>query len=330
MAASPERPVKTALIIAAYFGPLPQWFPLWCESCRCNSGFDWLLIGDHLPRQSELPPNIKRLEMNLPELRGDIAAKMGFEPCIPAAYKICDFRPAFGFIFAAQLENYSFWGFCDLDVLFGRLHHFITPAILERYDRILARGHLSLIRNTPQLREAFRWPYDGPNYREVFTRPASYVFDEWPGLHKILEQHNRPQYSAEIVADIDPNHSTFKLTRHQNYAAQAFVWRAGRVEQLFVDPASGATQSKEFATLHFQKRRLRCPLRRMPETGVAITPRGIVSISRPLLAAADLCRYNKARPWWRRPIRPEISRLRIFLGRQRQRLLPQRHRPTSQ
>lgn len=316
--------MKPALIIAIYFGTLPKWFPLWCESCRCNSEFNWLLIGDHLPQQSELPANIQRMEMDLQTLRNTIAAKIGFEPCIPAAYKVCDFRPAFGFLFAEHLENYAFWGFCDLDVLFGRLGQSITPPVLARYDRILSRGHLSLIRNTPQLREVFRWTYDGPDYREVFTRPANYVFDEWPGLHKILEQHNRPQYSAEVVADIDPNHSTFKLTRHQNYADQAFVWRDGRVEQVFDDPASEKLQSKEFITIHFQKRTLPCQLREMPATGVAITPRGIVAISRPLLAAADISHYNKARQWWQRPIRPHVNQLRIFLGRQRQRLLPRR------
>ncbi len=322
--------MRTALIIAVYFGPLPKWFPLWCESCRRNPEFDWLLIGDHLPPQPELPANIKRLPIDLQGLRDSFAAKMGFEPCIPAAYKICDFRPAFGFLFAEQLEGYRFWGFCDLDVLFGRLGHCITPSILARYDRILSRGHLSLIRNTPELREAYRWPYDGPDYREIFTRPTSYIFDEWPGLHKILTQHNKPQYCDEIVADIDPEHPTFNLTRHENYPQQAFVWRDGRVEQLFVDPNSGQVQCREFVTIHFQKRTLPCSLREMPEGGVAITPRGIVPIRGQLLAARDLSRYSKARQWWHRPIRPHLNRLRIFIGRQRQRLLPSRPKSASQ
>lgn len=313
--------MKHARIIAIYFGPLPEWFPLWCASCRHNPDFDWLLIGDQLPDQSELPPNIQALPITLEQLRDLFSEKLGFSACIPAPYKICDFRPAFGDLFCEHLENYAFWGFCDLDVIFGCLSRFLPDKVLERHDRILTRGHLSLLRNTPDICGAYRWPSSAPDYRTVFTDPKNFIFDEWPGLHRILSEHNRPQFEEEVVADIEPNSRRLLLTRHTNYPTQAFIWSEGRIEQVYWDEALQSVGSKEFPYIHFQKRKLISRLGQCPPGGLAITARGFLSLNQRPESKNEIEILNKPAPWWQRDLPDDLSKCRIFFGRQRERLL---------
>ena len=43
--------------------------------------------------------------------------------------------------------EYDFWGYCDIDLIFGNIRKFITDDILDKYDKILSRGHFTLFRN---------------------------------------------------------------------------------------------------------------------------------------------------------------------------------------
>jgi hypothetical protein len=59
------------------------------------------------------------------------------------------------------LQGFDFWGFCDIDVVYGQLRQHFTPERLARYDLLstMARrtaGPLTLIRNTEEMREVFR------------------------------------------------------------------------------------------------------------------------------------------------------------------------------
>ena len=36
-------------------------------------------------------------------------------------YKLCDFKPAYGFIFGEYLKEYDYWGHCDIDIVWGDL-----------------------------------------------------------------------------------------------------------------------------------------------------------------------------------------------------------------
>jgi hypothetical protein len=65
--------------------------------------------------------------------------KLGFGVNIKHSYKLCDFKPAYGFIFFELIENYDFWGYCDIDIIFGSIRDFITKEILESHDLISTR-----------------------------------------------------------------------------------------------------------------------------------------------------------------------------------------------
>ena len=75
----------------------------------------------------------------------DLASKrLGFDVTINDPYKVCDFKPLIGKIFQDQLLTYKYWGYCDLDIVFGNISKHIQPLLVENPDVIsFYRGFLS-------------------------------------------------------------------------------------------------------------------------------------------------------------------------------------------
>jgi hypothetical protein len=115
---------------------------------------------------------------------------LGFEVSLDRGYKLCDFRPAFGFLFSDLLEGYDFYGYGDIDVIYGNIRKFISDELLTQYDAISIRaqyftGFFAILRNCPKIVQLFR---ESSDYQLVFQSPGNYCFDEmnwdWEELMK--------------------------------------------------------------------------------------------------------------------------------------------------
>ena len=53
-------------------------------------------------------------------------------------------QAADGVIFTEDLEGFDFWGYCDMNMIFGDIRKFITRDVLLAYKKVLIHGHLSL------------------------------------------------------------------------------------------------------------------------------------------------------------------------------------------
>lgn len=150
---------KTALIIP-YFGRLPVLAKYFFASCRNNPDFDFLFFTD----QSvgfKLPENVFLSKLTLKEFNRLTNEKTGNHFKIKFPYKLCDFKPLYGEIFSDYLKDYTFWGYCDLDMIFGRISDFITPDILNGFDIITAKpaglaGNFTLYKNEVHINSLFR------------------------------------------------------------------------------------------------------------------------------------------------------------------------------
>jgi hypothetical protein len=314
---SADRDVSICLI-AGYFGRLPPYFDCVLRSCEFNPSIQWVILTDD-ETPWDLPVNVRLLRTTLSDLQAQFSRKVGFEVCLNRSYLLCDFRPAFGILFEELLAGFAFWGHCDLDVVFGDLRHFLRPDILERHDRILQRGHLSIYRNTDQMNRAFMRLVPGAmDYRDVFVDQASRGFDEWRGIYRILRFLGIPQYREEVIADIigptDYKYPRFECTELPNHSLQVFYWYRGKVFQAYLNQECGI-EDREVAYIHFQKRPLPKPgfdVRRAE--GFLITPDGFLPYAREHLTAEDFLRFNRGR------LRPLEEIRRILFGRIRQKL----------
>ncbi len=143
------------LIIIPFFGKTPVWINYFIRSCEINTKFNWLLYGD-LKTSISLPDNVKITAAKINDFNSLASKKLGFPISIVNPYKICDFRPVFGLIFEDFIQGYDFWGYSDLDLIYGTISTFISNSDLEQYDVITTKknyiaGHFTLIRNNPKI-----------------------------------------------------------------------------------------------------------------------------------------------------------------------------------
>jgi hypothetical protein len=170
---------KVAFLIP-YIGKFPSWGHLFIESCRFNPNVDVLLLSDELNGLT-VPPNIKIVRLSSREIldRLQRVTHLKLETLLP--HKLCDFRPFFALAFADLISDYDFWGYCDLDMMFGRLDRLLDDAFFHNWDIFSAHseqfvGHFTIIRNSPEINSL---GFEIPNWQTLCsTFRAEHVDEE--------------------------------------------------------------------------------------------------------------------------------------------------------
>jgi uncharacterized protein YfaT (DUF1175 family) len=77
---------------------------------------------------------------------------------VPNPYKICDLRPFFGIIHEENIKGYDFFGWTDVDILFGDIRRFYTDDIIEKHEvlsshHVRLAGHFALLRNSKKYKQ---------------------------------------------------------------------------------------------------------------------------------------------------------------------------------
>lgn len=152
--------MKSMCVLIPYFGKNPPWLNLFLESCLHNSSVNFSLFTN-LNRPPDCPSNVDHEKMSLSDFEKLISEKLESRICVEKPFKICDFRPAYGKIFEDYLSGYDWWGYCDVDLVFGNIRHFLTDLILDAHDVITVdhrfmAGHFSLFKNIESTKLLFR------------------------------------------------------------------------------------------------------------------------------------------------------------------------------
>lgn len=177
--------MKKVIFIVPYFGKLPNYFQLFLNSCEPNKGFKWLILTDDRT-QYRWPDNVKKINMSFSQLKQRIQTKFNFSVCLPTPYKLCDYKPTYGYIFEDMLEGYPFWGYCDIDTVMGNLNKFLTMDVLNQYDKLFGLGHMTIFKNSFENNRLFmRSIHNRKIYKEVLTTKKIMFFDEVNNMNRI-------------------------------------------------------------------------------------------------------------------------------------------------
>jgi hypothetical protein len=181
---------KKIIFLMPYFGKFPEWFPLYLESCRWNPTIDWLFFTD-CPVPKNAPTNVRFVSMSFPEYQQLASQQLGVTFKTESSYAVCNLRPAYGIIHQEYIERYDYFGFGDVDVIYGNLRAFYTDEVLT-YNTLSTHpnsvsGHLCLIKNNEQWLNAFR---KIPNWQQRMTQPLIAGVDE-AAFTKILRGYRR-------------------------------------------------------------------------------------------------------------------------------------------
>jgi hypothetical protein len=286
---------KRIALIILWRGLFPSYFPLFLASCEGNPEFTWLFLTEQ-PAPADLPPNVHFLPVTAAEVNQRIGDVLGVRTTITRPYKYIDLRPMYGVLFADHLRGFTHWGHGDIDVILGRLRDFLTDDLFDRFPRVQTSGHLSIYRNNDEVNHYYTLEAPGvPTWRNVLANPDHFfVFDEWPGINRILDYHRIPTYHGAPIADIDALSPRMTVFNEPNRRVQAFYWHDGRIVQQFEGDASGWGESRDFAYLHLRKRRMPAPpFDEIPPLGYFITPQGFVPRESEACDAATLRRMNR-------------------------------------
>lgn len=261
--------VKNKIVfIVPYFGALPPYFKEWMYSAGylANQNIDFLLITNN-ELECDVPSNIQLFPMSFEEFKRRVQSKFDFQIALDTPYKICDFKPALGYIFQDEITQYQFWGNCDIDQVWGDVRKFITDDILNQYDRIQFLGHFILYRNVEKINTLFMKKGGIYDYQKVYSTSIHYSFCEHSGMMSIVVKNNISNYIATNYIDVSPIYNRIWVSRVPNYQYQIIYWSDGKVYRTYLD-SNESMITEEYMYFHFQRKKpkgLECWRSRIPK-----------------------------------------------------------------
>lgn len=243
------------IVFCPYFGKLPNSINLWLKSCSYNKEFKFIVFTND-DRKFKVPENVLIENISFEEFREKVQKKFDFAISLETPYKLCDYKTAYGYIFEEYLEEAKYWGACDMDLIFGDLSKFMPN---DYYDKISTRGHLMLLKNTKELREAFMIKNTSKIcYKDILSSPIHFASDEIGkyGINNILLNNGYKIYHYEnTVADILPTKIRINLNRNDIYNDNKKVIFSFEDGKVYLNKINNKKIDKiEFSYVHFQKR----------------------------------------------------------------------------
>ena len=208
--------MKSICYIVPYFGILPENFQIWLLGCKYNPTIDWIIYTDD-KRCFDYPKNVKVQYCSFEEMKKRIQSFYDFEVDLSRPWRLALMKPAYGEIFSDDLKGYDFWGYCDIDLMWGDIRKFYTEEILNNFERIGFQGHSTLFPNNIKLNLQYRTIIPNQiNYIDVFSGKLDFSWDE-SGINMIVLS------SLDVFVDVEPVDVDEQPTNANANAAVAIV-----------------------------------------------------------------------------------------------------------
>ena len=259
--------MKTICYIVPYFGKLPEYFQLWLDTCAFNNTINWLVITDDATPY-KFPKNVVRQLSTFAAIKQKIQHHYNFKISLNQSYKLCDYKMAYGEIFKDELIGYDFWGYCDIDLIWGQIRHFFTDEILNNYDKLGMKGHSTIYRNISEINSIYRLDLkDQLSFRKVFTDEKIYCTDN-NFIHSRFVAAGKNVFSKTVYAGLlidRPGFSLQNIPEHEKRLEKyhVFTWNNGELWRYYLD--DGVLKKREYLYIHFFKRPMRNKIKTMQE-----------------------------------------------------------------
>lgn len=257
--------MKKICFIVPYFGKLPQYFQVWLESCRYNPTINWIVFTDDKSKFN-YPENVSVYYLSFAEMKDRIQNCFEYDICLDIPYKLVDFKIAYGEIFENYLSDYDFWGFCDIDLIWGNIRNFFTDELLTQYEKIGDQGHSTIFKNTRDINSLYRKKIDNQvSYREIATKEMIFASDK-EYISNIFDYFKKDVFKKVIYAGLEKYKAGFFLQNmppeedYKNWR-QVFTWRDGCLTRWYV--YNNSLYSEEFLYIHFFARPMKNEINKM-------------------------------------------------------------------
>lgn len=248
-------------IIIPYFGSFPASINTFLYSASYNEKIDWLIFTDQSTQNLFHTDNVKFVHSTFENIKNRIQSVVGEHIVLNVPYKLCDYKPLYGCAFADYLHDYDYWGYGDLDVVYGNLMKFILPGLKKDYDRIGDLGHFCLYKNNCDINTRYsltsknRHGNEEEIFNRVYKHSRGYAFDEL-GIRSIYKYHKFSTYkNKDLVNETKPGClDLYSVDPRFSEYTGAFIWNNGKCLYYYLDPNSGHLCFHEFGYFHLLKR----------------------------------------------------------------------------
>lgn len=313
------------IVFCPYFGKLPSYFNLWLNSCKYNKKIKFVVFTDDKTVKSlKLPINVEIEYVSFAEFKNMIQNKFEFAISLKTPYKLCDYKPTYGYIFEDMLGKCKYWGFCDLDMIFGDILKFF-PQSSEKYDKISVLGHLSFIKNDYNLNRAFMLDSNSKiNYIDILSNDYHFGFDEIGdyGINAIFLKNNFNIFNYEnTIADISCARRGMSLAIYKNGTfnvdekPRIFYFENGKIFSATFNYKLNEFERKEYSYVHFQKRKMMNFNVESEANSFAILPNGFKTIDIKKINNIVMDNYEGKIKWFFKRLKIKIKALKKRIKR---------------
>lgn len=183
-----------------------------------------------------------------------MAERLGLNINLQSGYKLCDFKPVFGYLWQSELDGYQYWGTCDVDLVLGNTKFFLEPLLDKgRFDVINFRtdyfaGSFFLLKNLPAINSLFK---KSIGWEKILISEQHYAFDEvghtWhikPAGGKWSAYYEYPNFTSIL-------HQAVQQDGVQLYKEKLIKEFIGSDEVLLYDGCSISSVNTKQAFLHY-------------------------------------------------------------------------------
>jgi hypothetical protein len=182
------------ILIQVWFGPVPDYFWYHYETTKNLSGFDFIFITDqNIVLDST---NYKVIQTTKTQIENELSLMLKSNCFIQNNKKTNDLKACYGELFKEYIVGYDYYGYYDIDTLFGDLNKWISPYLPE-YDVISFAdekyhnricGPLTIMRNDGIVNELYKLKLD--RFIDILKGPNIGAFEEQE-LNKILFENSK-------------------------------------------------------------------------------------------------------------------------------------------
>jgi hypothetical protein len=191
-------------MLTCWYGYYPWCFSYYVHSYSFNPIIVFHVITDNLDEIPNKPDNLIIINKKLAEIKKIVSQKMEFNVSLDCAYKLNDFKPAYGFLFPELFQGYDCNVQSDLDIIYGNIRGFLTEEMFNSYNYLSMRhdittGHFSLYRNNEKMNTFFMKNKD---YKSVLSNYDSCYFDECGklGYAPLAKGKSIFEYKSDIMS----------------------------------------------------------------------------------------------------------------------------------
>jgi len=152
--------MKKAAIFSVYMGSLPSYHQFTLETMHFNQSYDWFILTDQVDEEKRMG-NVAYIPYEKKDLEKDLTELLSAKISLSSPRKIADTKVCWGELFKKRSESYPWFGFTDLDCIYGNIDRHVGEA-LETHDVITQitgqdklHGPFSLFRNEERIRRIY-------------------------------------------------------------------------------------------------------------------------------------------------------------------------------